>query len=125
MTGLILVIALISFIWLLILGIKDNFYEEGVTVPMVLIGIVLLGLIISIPISKLDNKANIVKAKQLQILLDNLRTNNDITQFEKLSIMEDVVKYNEKIATWHVKSEHWYQNKWYYVDDVKNVKFIK
>lgn len=125
MTGLILVIALISFIWLLILGIKDNFYEEGVTVPMVLIGIVLLGLIISIPISKLDNKANIVKVEQLQILLDNLRTNNDITQFEKLSIMEDVVKYNEKIATWHVKSDHWYQNKWYYTDDVKNVKFIK
>ena len=125
MTGLFLVVALISFVWLLILGIKDNFYEEGITVPMVLSGLVLLALIIIIPISKLDNKANIVKAEQLQILLDGLRTNNDITQFEKLSIMEDVVKYNEKIATWHVKSDHWYQNKWYYTENVKNVKFIK
>jgi RecG-like helicase len=125
MSGLFLIVFIVLFCLSFIWAVKDDGYMDTPPALVTIFAFIIVVMVIAIPISRNDCKSNIVKAEQLQSLLDLTRANNDITQFEKISVMNEVISYNETIAEWHVKSEHWYQNKWWYVPEVKNVQFIK
>jgi hypothetical protein len=82
-------------------------------------------LLIAIPISRIDSKTNAESIKQFQIVLTESRTLEKSSEFERIKIIDKVDDYNNRIAQWKTKGQHWYNNKWYYSKDCQNVDYLK
>lgn len=82
-------------------------------------------LLIAIPISRIESKTNAESIKQFQIVLTESRTLEKSSEFERIKIIDKVDDYNNKIAQWKTKGQHWYNNKWYYSKDCQNVDYLK
>jgi hypothetical protein len=81
--------------------------------------------LIAIPISKIDSKTNAESIKQFQIVLTESRALDKSSEFERIKIIEKIDEYNQKIAQWKTKGQHWYNNKWYYSDECQNIDYLK
>jgi hypothetical protein len=131
MTGLFLVIwGALALLFLLIIILrnlfnKKHYYDnEGLWIVTYISGILFACWLIAIPISRIDSKANALKVEALKTVIEHSRT-ADLSEFERLKLIEEITIYNERIATWKTKGKKWYNNKWYYYPECKNIDFIK
>lgn len=84
--------------------------------------IAVLIMILMIPEERLESKRQIEYVYQLQVTLDTNRVN--YSEYERALIMKEINGANALIAEWKVKGDHWYQNKWLYVPETKDVDYI-
>lgn len=124
MTGAFLILMVI----IIIIGffLKKS-YEFGDVGDVLFYGgmIFFIILLIAIPISRIESKTNAESIKQFQIVLTESRTLEKSSEFERIKIIDKVDDYNNKIAQWKTKGQHWYNNKWYYSKDCQNVDYLK
>jgi hypothetical protein len=124
MTGLFLIIFGLLTVLFTALAIKSSYFDEWQGFLAVICGIAFIILLAAIPISRMNSKTNVEKCKQFQIVVTDSR-NRDTSEMERLKLIETIDSYNSTIAEWKTKSQHWYNNKWYYVPECKNVDYIK
>lgn len=126
MSGLFLIIfAVLTVIFFIALFI-DDYNEVGWGMAFVACGIIFLGYVAAIPISRIDSKKNVEYAKVFQETLDHNRANEqDMSVFERATIIEEINSCNSIITSWKVKGQKWYNNKWYYHPDTQTAKYIK
>ena len=125
MTGLFLIIFGLLTVLFTVLAIKSSYYDEWQGALAFFCGIAFIILLVVIPISRMNSKTNVEKCKQFQIVVNESRSNNTTSDMERLKLIETIDSYNSTIAEWKTKSQHWYNNKWYYVPECKNVDYIK
>ena len=124
MTGLFLIffaaLALIFFI----IGIIDD--NEGCGITSIGFLAITLCFLVAIPISRIDSKTNAKYAKVFQETLNANRENaQDMSVFERATIIQEINSCNSNINRWRVKGQKWYNNKWYYHPDTQKVEYIK
>lgn len=124
MTGTILILTIVLIIVGYILG-KNYETEEGGTILKVIGIILFVALIVAIPVSRMDSKANVESIKQFQIVLTESRALEKSSELERIKVIEKIDNYNRKIANWKTKGQHWYNNKWYYTKECQNVDYLK
>lgn len=126
MSGAFLVGFLILGVIFLIIGIINDWYEEfwmGATVVSFIVAICFL---IAIPISRIDSKQNVEYIKVFQETLNYNRDNGqELSVFERATIIEEINSCNARVNKWRVKGKKWYYNKWYYHPNTQTAEFIK
>lgn len=124
LTILILIaIAIICVLWLLRSLRMD--WDAGVLGSALIGGfstIAVLIMILMVPEERLESKRQIEYVHQLQVTLDTNRAN--YSEYERALIMKEINGVNALVAKWKVKGDHWYQNKWLYVPETKDVDYI-
>jgi len=150
MTGLLLLIFLfiviISFIVIIAIKRYDNKYRDlhwqgkydnykdydDLDTIMWITGVVttliIIGMLIAIPISRLESKVQAQKVEVFQLVLDANRLRIPATQFdvmERNTVIETIDYYNSKVINWNVKGQKWYMNKWYYHPSTRDIKYIR
>ena len=116
------IFGIIFFLIAIIDDYSDDFWNTLGGICMV----AALLLVITIPISRIDSKQNAAYAKVFQETLEYNRANiEDLSVFERATILEEINECNTFINKWRVKGEKWYNNKWYYHPDTQEVEFIK
>jgi hypothetical protein len=126
MTGLFVLIIGILFLGFLIWALLADEYDNPIPIGLSIVaGIFLIGLVVCIPISRIDNKANIQKVEQLRLVIEDSREKNNLTDLERLKLIETITSYNSSIANWKIKGNKWYNNKWYYVPESKDIEYLK
>ena len=126
MAGLFICILVIFIIVFFILSNLSDYYEDEWTVLGWIYSIILISFILAIPIIRIDTKQRAEYIKTFQISLDYNRGNTqDLSVFERATILEEINRCNSTIISWRVKGQKWYNNKWYYHPDTKNVELIK
>lgn len=137
MTGLlfliIVVIAIISTIgWIFL---PDDNWDDDLnlvsSVVAVIFWIITALFLLSIPISRLDSKAEVKKIEIFQAVVDHNRTmltddrQVNMNAVERFEIIQQIDCYNSKIVNWKTKGQKWYQNKWWYHPSTKTAKYVK
>lgn len=124
MTGTFLILMIIIIIIGFFLKESNELYKLG---DVLFYGgiIFFIILLIAIPISRIDSKTNAESIKQFQIVLSESRTLENSSEFERIKIIDKVDEYNNKIAQWKTKGQHWYNNKWYYSENCQYVDYLK
>jgi len=119
-----LAIILICAVWLYI-TLKED-WEIGAVISAILgiiIFIVFVLSVIMIPVERQDNIAKVEYVKQLQITLDEHRE-KDYSSFERALVIDEINSCNYTIANWKTKNDHWWQNKWLYPPEIKEVDYV-
>ena len=126
MTGAFLIgFAILTILFFIIMRI-DDYNEEGWGIASVVCFIITLILVISIPISRINTKADAEYAKIFQETLDyNRSSEQEFNVFERTAIIEEVNSCNSHINNWRIKGQKWYNNKWYLHPDTQKAKLIK
>jgi predicted PurR-regulated permease PerM len=126
MAGAFLVGFFILFVLFFIISRIDKYNESEWGVAVIISLILGIGFLIAIPISRIDSKQNVQYMKIFQETLDyNRSSEKELSVFERATIIEEINKHNSMINAWNVKGQKWYNNKWYYHPDTKDVKFVK
>ncbi|MCK9417102.1 hypothetical protein M0Q97_10640 [Candidatus Dojkabacteria bacterium] len=125
MTGAFLILMIVVAI-IGLLFVKYSYDLEGLGYILLVFSVMTaIVLLISIPISRIDSKAEVESIKQFQIVLTESRNLENYSEFERIKIIETIDEYNRKIAQWKTKGQHWYNNKWYYSSECQNVDYLK
>lgn len=126
MTGAILIGFLILALIFIIASFMSEYNEEDLGAIAAITFIIFALFLVAIPISRIDSKTNAEYAKVFQQTLDENRGNTqEMSVFERATIIEEINSCNSKINKWRVKGQKWYNNKWYYHPDTQKAEFIK
>jgi len=127
MSGIFLIFFAIVGIILLAVSSKIGWDDaKGLRVFGIISLICVMILLIAIPISRLDSKANAEYFEALQQTIDSNRANQqDLSVLERTEIIEQINKCNRVIAGWKIKGQKWYFNKWYYDPSTQTTPYIK
>ena len=125
MTGLLLILFFGCTVLFYIIS-KLVYDQEPWGVASVICLIFTLLLVIAIPISRIDSKTNVEYIKSVQQTIDASRGNQqELNVLERTAIIDQINKCNNKIVTWRVKGQKWYNNKWYYNENTQGLELIK
>lgn len=117
---------ILGVIFFLVWRFGDVYEEEAWGAATVIAFALAFCWAIAIPISRIDSKQNVEYAKVFQETLDYNRGNEqDMSVFERATIIEEINECNIHINRWRVKGQKWYYNKWYYHPDTQKAEFIK
>lgn len=126
MTGLFLVLFLSVALIFVVISFIDTYNDTDWRIASIVslcLGVLWM---IAIPISRIDSKVNAEYCKVLQETVNKNRENQqDLNVLERAAIIEEINECNEKITTWKIKGQKWYNNKWYYHPSTQQVEYVK
>jgi hypothetical protein len=126
MTGLLLILFLGFSILFFIISLIDTYNDDGWKTGSFICLLITLVLVIAIPISRIDSKTNVEYIKSVQQTIDANRLNQqELNVLERTAVITEINECNDKIITWRVKGQKWYNNKWYYDKSTQGLELIK
>ena len=122
-------LTLIVLIVLLIAGIIINSkaselsgLEVFAQILIVISGLLLLIHIIVWPVTHFETNVDIAKIEAFEITIEESRQN--VSEFERAAILQDIAEWNEKIVTYQMCNKNWFLDQ-YIPDSVDDLKLLK
>jgi len=114
-----------GIVWLIIWENDEKYHEtEFLAIVTVVLGIVFIGSLFAIPISRIDIQADIEKFYATQDSLLMARANPDISALELAAIQQEVIEMNQWLASAQFWTKHPLTN-WFWPKKTLNLRPIK